>query len=479
MTAAIWFGLAAIALVGAIVLLYFDRRQRQRTGHVRQVWAKSQGYTYVSVEPSLASTWRRGAMTKLGYLSAVDVVSGNRKGEKFVLFDLEDAATMVAVRRQIGSDIDMDLRLKTAAPPKDHDLELLGAVGDRVVFATNPDIARHAVDQRMVHFIERLSPSMQQLWSEGNWTLGMMPVGTTSKEWEMAVDAVLRLSGLLHVLPPETGEEHGRQGVDSHDPGRPVPRSFEDSPGVGGSHPRQGDRPLDEDRYHADEDILPARARAPRPAPDVRPPGFGADDRRTPGRDQFDDDRLARRDDRPAAPGRPGESDLGERAPYEPRAGRDGAPVEGNVIGADPDHDGEGAEHPLPQRNPGGAGRPGFAERDADDRDAGIIGAPPAPERPDDQGAGEDGPGDQGPLPQRRPALAVVPDPRNRIRRNWPPADESDDNRPDPGSDIRPDTRADSEQAESGRSSTESDLPQRPGGPFHPGFRPYQGPAPR
>nr|WP_280446897.1 hypothetical protein [Nocardia brasiliensis] len=215
-----WFGLAAIALVGAIVLLYFDRIQRQRTGHARQVWAKSQGYTYVSVEPALPSTWRRGALAKLGYLSAVDVVSGIRKGEKFVLFDLEDAATLIAVRRQIGSDIDVDMRLKTASPPKDADLELLGAIGDRVVFATNPEIARHAVDQRMVAFIETLPDTVQMLWSEGNWTLGMLSVGTSSREWETSIDAVLRLSGLLHVLPPVS---EPRFDSGDHDPGRPRP----------------------------------------------------------------------------------------------------------------------------------------------------------------------------------------------------------------------------------------------------------------
>ncbi|MEV6277325.1 hypothetical protein [Nocardia sp. NPDC051832] len=222
---ALWFGLAAIALVGAIVLLYFDRVQRQRTGHARQVWAKAQGYTYVSVEPALPSTWRRGALAKLGYLSAVDVVSGIRKGEKFVLFDLEDAATLVAVRRQIGSDIDVDMRLKTASPPKDADLELLGAIGDRVVFATNPEIARHAVDQRMVAFIETLPDTVQMLWSEGNWTLGMLSIGTSAKDWETAIDAVLRLSGLLHVLPPVADPRTGAAG---HDPGRPRPRKSED-----------------------------------------------------------------------------------------------------------------------------------------------------------------------------------------------------------------------------------------------------------
>lgn len=252
---AMWFGLAAIALVGAIVLLYFDRLQRQRTGHARQVWAKSQGYTYVSVEPALASTWRRGALAKLGYLSAVDVVSGIRKGEKFVLFDLEDSATLVAVRRQIGSDIDVDMRLKTASPPKDHDLELLGAIGDRVVFATNPEIARHAVDQRMVAFIENLPDTVQMLWSEGNWTLGMLLVGTTPKDWESAIDAVLRLSGLLHVLPPVSEPRFDGE------PGRPRPRERQRGEDVRDIEDDADDRPRaeaeDDERSgedaHADE----------------------------------------------------------------------------------------------------------------------------------------------------------------------------------------------------------------------------------
>lgn len=367
---AIWFGLAAIALVGAIVLLYFDRLQRQRTGHVRQVWAKSQGYTYVSVEPALASTWRRGALAKLGYLSAVDVVSGNRKGEKFVLFDLEDAATLVAVRRQIGSDIDIDLRLKTAAPPKDHDLELLGAIGDRVVFATNPDIARHAVDQRMVAFIESLPDTVQQLWSEGNWTLGMLHVGSTSKDWETSIDAVLRLSGLLHVLPPVINSERGRDELP--EPGR--------------SHPVAEDE--DYDGYDEDGDYEP---------------------------------------ERPARPREQGEEEF--------------SPLMHDIAG-------------------------GESEGEAE---------------------------------SRRPALKVVPDPRNRPRRNWPPAAEDPDaNDDDPNRPARPadgeddwqDGESEEWRAEEAEAEWRDEEPEEgwrkdqgrsapPGGPFHPGFRPYQGPAPR
>ncbi|NKY87001.1 hypothetical protein HGA07_15315 [Nocardia veterana] len=435
-----WFGLAAIALVGAIVLLYFDRVQRQRTGHVRQVWAKSQGYTYVSVEPSLASTWRRGAMAKLGYLSAIDVVSGNRKGEKFVLFDLEDAATLVAVRRQIGSDIDIDLRLKTASPPKDADLELLGAIGDRVVFATNPDVARHAVDQRMVHFIETLPQPVQQLWSEGNWTLGMLPVGTGAKDWEAAIDSVLRLSGLLHVLPPVAGGDRGR-GVeaDLHDPGRPRPHPGAAPPAAPGY----------DDRYQA---VIPARS-----TPHFD--DFTADDRENRGRyERFDDDDF---DDDFRDGNFPDERFEDERFEDDRFADPRREPTE-NVrppMESAPDRDAEPRTPPADEAD----GRRGAADgrepvdRSAADREPGAI-VPPA----------GDIAADAEPNPPRRPALAVVPDPRNRVRRNWPPAEEYPEGE-EPDSDAED---FDDKQAE-------DELPPRPGGPFHPGFRPYQGPAPR
>ncbi|MFB8281940.1 hypothetical protein [Nocardia colli] len=376
---AMWFGLAAIALVGAIVLLYFDRIQRQRTGHARQVWAKSQGYTYVSVEPALPSTWRRGALAKLGYLSAVDVVSGIRKGEKFVLFDLEDSATLIAVRRQIGSDIDVDMRLKTASPPKDADLELLGAIGDRVVFATNPEIARHAVDQRMVAFIETLPDTVQMLWSEGNWTLGMLSVGTSSREWETSIDAVLRLSGLLHVLPPVSEPRFDNGG---HDPGRPRPRG------------RQ--RPDEAEGDELDEPLGGAR---------VQPPRLRKDE-------EFDE-----------------------------------AP---------------------------------FAEQSYDEDRAPLS----APEEPE---------------PPRRPSLAVVPDARTRVREDRRTADEWT---PEPREEWSPEPReqtpeprdkwvpaqrdelpADDDWAEEPdrRPAARADdaAAEPPGGPFHPGFRPYQGPVPQ
>ncbi|APE37602.1 hypothetical protein BOX37_30870 [Nocardia mangyaensis] len=403
-----WFGLAAIALVGAVVLLYFDRVQRQRTGHARQVWAKSQGYTYVSVEPALASTWRRGALAKLGYLSAVDVVSGIRKGEKFVLFDLEDAATLVAVRRQIGSEIDVDMRLKTASPPKDHDLELLGAIGDRVVFATDPEIARHAVDQRMVGFIESLSDTVQMLWSEGNWTLGMLPIGSGPKDWETTIDAVLRLSGLLHVLPPVAEpSEYTRPRSSSDLP--PQATGFraeyedDDRDGFGATRPSAAE--------------VEERGRARFPGPDELD---DFDDEPSPGRrgpaDDFDDESMfSRRGPAPA-------TDLDDEPPF----GRGPA----RASAAEPD------DYEFDERAPIGrtASYPPDFDPDLDDPE---FEDQPAPGR---RPLGE---------PPRRPSLAVVPEPRPRVEPPRPVGAEDDE---------------DSDQ---------------PGGPFHPGFRPYQGPVPK
>ncbi len=218
---AMWFGLAAIALIGASVLLYIDHIQRQRTGRVRHIWAKAQGFDYREADPALMSNWHRAALAKQDYLTAVDVVTGTRRGDTFLLFDLADTGTFVAVQREIGSDVDLDLRIKSSPPPKDGDLKLLGAMGDRVVFATDLEIGRRVCDARMASFAAGLPSSVQQLWSEGRWTLGSLPINSGPRDWDGAVDAVTRLSGILHVLPPAR-EPRGLAGS-RPDPGRPRP----------------------------------------------------------------------------------------------------------------------------------------------------------------------------------------------------------------------------------------------------------------
>jgi len=141
-----WFSLAAVALLGAVALLYVDRTRREQSGRIREIWAKAQGYKYTSAEDHLPSTWHRAALAKQEYLGAIDIVRGVRRGEEFVLFDIEETATIIAVRRKVGSDVDIDLRLKSTPPPKDPDMNLLGSIGPRIVFATDLEIARRVCD---------------------------------------------------------------------------------------------------------------------------------------------------------------------------------------------------------------------------------------------------------------------------------------------------------------------------------------------
>lgn len=197
-----WFGLAVIALAGAVALLYVDRSRRDQLGRVRQMWAKAQGYTYAPTDDQLISHFHRAALAKLDDAIALDVVRGVRRGEKFVLFDVEETSTIVAVKRPVGSDVDIDLRLKSTPPPREKDMELLGSIGPRVVFATDVEIARRVCDQRMAAFTESVPAHVSLLWSESEWALGSVPLNSTGRDWDAAIDAVARLSGLLHVLPP-------------------------------------------------------------------------------------------------------------------------------------------------------------------------------------------------------------------------------------------------------------------------------------
>lgn len=289
---AIWFGLAVLCLAGAGALLYVDRLRRQRSGRTRQVWAKNHGYTYKMTDPALPSTWRRATFAKQGYLSAVDIATGSRRGVRFTLFDLEDAATIIAVQRRMGSDVDIDLRLKTAPPPRDADLELLGAMGDRVVFASDIEIARRVTDQRMASLAEILPVNLQILWSENAWTLGSLPVSATPRDWDQAIDGVIRFSGLLHVLPPV--DERGSRGVDERGPrsgDERGPRSAEQR-GVPRAGEQRGTPRFNDEKRSGDERSGPRPVPRPQQASNPQP---------VPRRDEDAD--LA---DQPGGPFHPG-----------------------------------------------------------------------------------------------------------------------------------------------------------------------------
>jgi hypothetical protein len=214
----LWFSLAVLCLVGALALLYVDRSRRRGSGRIRQIWAKAQGYSYKAAQPNLPAQFHRSVLAKQEYQGASDVVRGTRRGEKFMLFDVGDVATIVAVERKIASSVDLDIRPRDVQGPR-KGMEPIGAMEDWIFYATDIDIARRACDQRMVAFIDALPPKIDRLWSEGKWTLGALPMGCGGRDWDAAIHAVTRLSGILHVLPPAAPQSKAR--ANRVEPGRP------------------------------------------------------------------------------------------------------------------------------------------------------------------------------------------------------------------------------------------------------------------
>lgn len=327
---ALWFGLAAIALLGAVGLLRVERSRRDQFGRLRQTWAKTQGYDYDAEDRELVSRFGRAALSKPEFDVALGVVEGVRRGEQFVLFDVEETATIVAVRRKVGSDVDIDLRPKSTPPPRDEDMELLGSIGPRVVFATDVDIARRVCDQRMAAFTESVPECVLLLWSEGEWTLGSLSLSSTSRDWDDAIDAVARLSGMLHVLPPiRSNEIYGARTTraeasrDRSDPGRPGVREqaqADPQPATPVPAPRaqQGRGEQSQPQPHVRPVAQPVRPRAAAPrSPQSASPDVGSVQSDRGQSDRVQPDRVQPRPDRPrSAPPR-------ESAPRPVPADRD------------------------------------------------------------------------------------------------------------------------------------------------------------
>jgi len=197
-----WFTLSALCFVSAAVLLYIDISRRRGHGHRRKSWARSHGFDYEPESAEIVTRWKRGVMSTVGNASAKNVVLGQIRGEAVYVFDLEDVATVIALHRKVGTNIVMDLRLKSMREPREDDVWLLGAIGPRMVYSTNLDAARRACDRRMVTFAHTAPDCAEVMWNEENWSLVSMPITSTRAEWDEGLRAVRQFNDLLRVLPP-------------------------------------------------------------------------------------------------------------------------------------------------------------------------------------------------------------------------------------------------------------------------------------
>lgn len=237
-----WFVLAAVALIGAVVLMYFDRdraggRSEPAVPQGRADWARLRGLEHAEAAEGLTAGWRRGAFEGDASPAAVNVAMGLLDGSQMYVMDLRGAdgaagdpehpaaadgpGTVVALQRSVGSAVVFDLRSETSPAPDEQDVHILGAVGRFFAFSNDLAVARRVCDRRMVAFAEAVSSRIDTLWTEGDWTFAWLAAGCSPDDWDDAIAAIARFTDLVRVLPPDRSQPDPVSAA--HDPGAPRP----------------------------------------------------------------------------------------------------------------------------------------------------------------------------------------------------------------------------------------------------------------
>ncbi|GEE00050.1 hypothetical protein nbrc107696_04960 [Gordonia spumicola] len=216
----VYFVIAALALAGAAVLLWLDRNRSEQVHHQRAVWGQTHSFKFRDSDSKLRTVFQRAAMDAPEHVLVRDVAYGVYEGAEAVVFDLEETATVIAVRRPAASSVTVDLRYEDVLAPAEDDVDLLGAMGSRVMFASNLDAARRICDRRMVTLATEAPAYIEVLWNEGNWVLGSMPVTADDSRLDVALDTVRRFADLLRVLPPAIDPQDAPDPRDPHGPAR-------------------------------------------------------------------------------------------------------------------------------------------------------------------------------------------------------------------------------------------------------------------
>lgn len=206
----VWFVLAAVALVGGVVLLVADGHRRTARTRARRDWARERGLRFTTADPVITAQWSYGVFTHGGSGRALDLATGEHAGGVLTVLDLERrgtvVATLVARRRPTSSSTALELKLGTSDAPSEAGTDLLGPVGPRYAFTSDLESARRAVDQRMVTLAEGVGDDVPVIWGEGAWVLAALEPAAPSARWDEVAAELVRFADLLRVLPPgETG----------------------------------------------------------------------------------------------------------------------------------------------------------------------------------------------------------------------------------------------------------------------------------
>ncbi|WP_238418708.1 hypothetical protein [Gordonia sp. 'Campus'] len=216
----VYFLIAAVALLGAGVLLWLDRQRSSVARHQRAVWGDEHEFKFRESDTKLRKVFRRATMNVGDHIQVRDVAYGHYAGVEAVVFDLAETATVIAVRRSSPSTVVVDLRHEDVLAPAEDDVELLGAMGPRVMFSNNLEVARRVCDRRMVALANKAPAFVEVMWNEGNWALGSMPVTNDPATLNTGLEVVRRFADLLRVLPPVREPEDSPDPRDPHGPTR-------------------------------------------------------------------------------------------------------------------------------------------------------------------------------------------------------------------------------------------------------------------
>ncbi|MED5802680.1 hypothetical protein VX037_16745 [Gordonia sp. Z-3] len=216
----VYFVIAVLALAGAVALLWLDRQRSSAVRHRRAVWGDQHEFKFRETDTKLRKVFHRATMNVPDRVAVQDVAYGHYAGTEAAVFDLAETATVVAVRRSTPSPVVIDLRHEDVLAPAEEDVELLGAMGPRVMFSNNLDVARRVCDRRMVALANNAPPFIEVLWNEGNWVLGSMPLTTEDAQLDTGLEVVRRFADLLRVLPPLVDPQDAPDPRDPHGPTR-------------------------------------------------------------------------------------------------------------------------------------------------------------------------------------------------------------------------------------------------------------------
>ncbi|MFW0787731.1 hypothetical protein AAFP35_24815 [Gordonia sp. CPCC 206044] len=214
----VYFVIAVFALAGAAALLWLDRQRSSVARHQRAVWGDKHEFTFRESDTKLRKIFHRATMNAPDRANVQDVAFGHYRGVEAVVFDLTETATVIAMRRSTPSSVVVDLRHEDVLAPAEEDVELLGAMGPRVMFSNNLDVARRVCDRRMVTLANTAPAYLEVLWNEGRWVLGSMPLTTDDDHLDTGLEVVRRFADLLRVLPPAVDPQDAPDPRDPHGP---------------------------------------------------------------------------------------------------------------------------------------------------------------------------------------------------------------------------------------------------------------------